>query len=276
VGAIVFSFLKNKMLAANPKFASYGLFTNVTSQQFRALFSPVFAGRILLSQFTGSNTDDDTYVYATGRNDLSGTRTAYMVETGYGAPNLVTQWKITSTSNNMTQIQIWPVNDNTPPNDNRSLQWNLDTAGNGGYFSGGVLRDLMDDTSNSLTLLDQDGNTIDVNQNVIMVTWLGNSDASTAITNGAVALTYNGVGITPNSGGLSVADKAKIQNGTYTAWTFERFYRLSNAKTTVDERTFFSTVFGNISANIGSAGLTMTEMTGVDRATDGATVFITP
>jgi hypothetical protein len=276
VGAIVFSFLKNKMLAANPKFASYGAFTNMSSQQFRALFSPVFSGRILLSQFTGSNTDDDTFVYATGRNDLSGTRTAYMVETGYGAPNLVTQWKIASTSNNMTSIQIWPLNDNTPPNDNRSLQWNLDTPGNGGYFTGGAIRDLMDDTSNSVTLLDDTGATIDTNQNVIMVTWLGNSDASTAISNGAVALSYNGVGITPNSGGLSAADKAKIQNGTYTAWTFERFYRLGNAKTTVDERTFFSTVFGNISANIGSAGLTMTEMTGVDRATDGATVFITP
>jgi hypothetical protein len=276
VGAIVFSFLKNEMAPANPKFASYSAFTNVTSQQFRALFSPVFAGRIQLSQFTGNNADDDTFVYATGRNDLSGTRTAYMVETGYGAPNLVTQWKMTSVSNNLTTIQIWPLNDVVGATDNRSLQWNLDTPGNGGYFSGGALRDLMDDTSNSVTLLDDTGGTIDVNQNVIMVTWLGNSDASTAITNGAVALSFNGVGITPNAGGLSVADKAKIQNGAYTAWTFERFYRLGDAKTTVDERTFFNTVFGNVGPNIGSGGLTMTEMTGVDRATDGATVFITP
>jgi hypothetical protein len=277
IGAIVFSFIKNEMAAANPKFLSYSALTNITSQQFRSLFNPTFAGRILLSQFTGNNADDDTFVYATGRNDLSGTRTIYMAETGYGAPNLVSQWKMTSdASNNITQIQLWPTGDVVGATDNRSLQWNTDLPGNGGYFSGGALRDQMDDTSNSVTVKDDTGATIASNQNVIMITWLGNSDASTAITNGAVALTYNGVGITPNAGGLSAADKAKIQNGSYTAWSFERFYRLGDAKTTADERTFFSTVFNNIGANVGSAGLTMAELTGVDRATDGATVFITP
>jgi hypothetical protein len=273
VGAIVFTFLKNRMLPANPKFASYNAFTNVTSQQFRALFSPVFAGRIQLSQFTGNPVDDDTFVYATGRNDLSGTRTAYMMETGYGAPNFVTQWKITSSSNNMTSIQIWPIGDVAGAVDNRSLQWNDDEPGNGGYFSGSVLRDLMDDTSNSVQLLNADGSPLLGNQNVIMTTWLSITDAATAIANGAVALSYNGVGITP-ANPLSAADKAKIQNGSYTAWTFERFYRLSDAKTTADERTFFNAVFGNIGANIGSAGLSMAEMAGVDRSTDGATVFI--
>lgn len=275
VGAMVFSLIKNKMAPANPKFASYSAFTNVTSQQFRALLNTTFGGRILLSQFTGSNTDDDTFVYVTGRNDLSGTRTVYMQETGFGAANLVNQWKVTSSANNITTIQLWPTDDVVGATDNRSQQWNSDTPGNGGYFSGIVLRDFMDDTSNNVTVKNYDGTIVDSNQNLIMVTWLGNADAATAISNGAVALKFNDVGITPSIP-LSAADKAKIQNGAYTAWSFERFYRLSDAKTTVDERTFFNTVFGNIGSNISSAGLSMTEMMGVDRATDGATVLITP
>jgi hypothetical protein len=276
IGAIVFTFIKNEMAAANPKFASYQAFTNVSSQQFRALFNPTFGGRSLLSQFTGNNADDDTFVYATGRNDLSGTRTIYMLETGYGAPNLVSQWKVTATaSNNISEITLWPLGDVVGSVDNRSLQWNTDLPGNGGYFSGGSLRDVLDDTSNNVTVKNFDGEVIGTNQNLIFVTWLGNGDATTATANGAVALTYNGVGITP-ANPLSAADIAKIQNGSYTAWSFERFYRLSDAKTTVDERTLFNTVFGNIGANIGSSGLSMTQMTGVDRATDGATVLITP
>lgn len=271
VGTIVFSMIKNEMALTNPKIASYNAFTNVTSQQFRSLFQ---VGSAFLSQFTGNDADDGTFVLATGRNDFSGTRTIYLAETGYGISNLVQQWKMTSNgSNEITQVQIWPVGDVAGTTDNRSLQWTLgvDTAGNGGYFSGGALRDQLDDISENVTAKNAAGDTIGTGLNVILVTSISIADAATAITNGAKALNYNGVGITP-AAPLSAGDKAKIQNGTYTLWSFENFFR--DPDCTASEITFFNAVTGAIGANIGTAGLTLTEMTGVTRATDGGTVII--
>lgn len=276
VGAIVYTFVKNEMAASNPKFAGYSALTNITSQQFRALFNSTFGGRILLSQFTGTNADDDTFVYATGRNDHSGTRTVHMLETGYGPTNLVAQWKVNSVSgDNTTSIRYWPTGDIIGINDNRSTQWNADLAGNGGYADGRFLSYVMGRKSDNVTLLDHTGTTIATNQNIIMLSYLGAYDARSAITNGAVPLKYNGVGISL-AVPLPAAEKAKILNGTYTLWSWERFYRLSDAKTTADERTFFNWIFSSIGGYIGHAGLSMTEMTGVDRSTDGATVLITP
>lgn len=281
IGSIVFTMLKNEMAAANPKFASYENFTNVSEQQFRALYSPNNAGRTLLSQFTGNPADDDTRVYATGRNDYSGTRTIYLLETGYGASNLVSQWKITSSSNNVTSIQLWPLNDNTPNNDNRSLQWVLgdpligqdpanEVPGNGGYFSGSVLRGLMDDTSNNVTVLDDTGGLIASNQNLILITSISIGDAADAILNGAKALNYNGYGITP--GVLSGPDKQKIQNGQYTLWSFQQLVHSDDAD--ANEINIYNKIITNIPANIGTLGLTMTEMAGVTRDNDGAVVFV--
>lgn len=281
VGSIVFTMLKNEMAAANPKFASYQQFTNISEQQFRALWNPTNAGRTLLSQFTGNPADDDTRVYATGRNDYSGTRTIYLLETGYGASNLVSQWKLTSSSDNITSIQLWPLNDNTPGNDNRSLQWVLgdpligqdpanEVPGNGGYFSGSVLRGLMDDTSNNVTVLDSEGGVIASNQNVILVTPISIADAATAITGGARALNYNGYGITP--GTLSETDKQKIQNGQYTLWSFQQIVHSDDAD--ANEINIYNKIITNIPANIGNSGLTMTEMAGVTRDNDGAVVFV--
>jgi hypothetical protein len=272
VGAIVFSFIKNHASSA------FNGLTNVTSQQWRAMLSPAVLGRVQLSQFTGLDTDDNKFVYATGRNDFSGTRTVYMLESGYGAANLVNQWKIFSnTTNVMTTIQLWPAGDNTPGNDNRSLQWTLgaDIEGNGGYFSGGVLRDNMDNTSPSVDVKAPDGSIIESAKDVCMVAWLGNGDATTAISNGAVALTYNGVGYTPATP-ISPADKAKIQNGSYTGWSFERFYKSNEATGGTAANTVYTTVFAAIlgGSGIGSAGLTMGEMSGVERTTDGGTVTI--
>jgi hypothetical protein len=281
IGSIVFTMLKNEMALGNPKIASYNAFTNVSEQQFRALWSPNNAGRTLLSHFTGDPADDDTRVYATGRNDYSGTRTIYLLETGYGASNLVSQWKINSTSNNVTSIQLWPVNDNTPGNDNRSLQWvlgdpligqdpNNEVAGNGGYFSGSVLRGLMDDTSNNVQVLDEVGGIIANNQNLILVTSISIGDAAQAIVDGAKALNYNGYGVTP--GTLSTADKEKIQNGQYTLWSFQQLVHSDDAD--ANEINVYGKIIANIPGNIGALGLTMTEMAGVSRDNDGAVVFV--
>jgi hypothetical protein len=288
VGAVVFTMIKNEMASTNPKFASYNNFTNISAQQFRSLFGLDNSGRMLLSQLTGVSGDSDTTVYATGRNDFSGARTLCMLESGYGPENPVIQWKMFSNAANViTTIQLWPIND--VPNattDNRSLQWPLaDTSlpdsppfpqggieqdANGGYFSGGALSAQLDDTSESVDLADETGAVFASGQNVILVSYLANADAANAIAGGAKALSYNGYGITP-SNPLSAVDKAKITKGQYTLWSFEQFVRSQDSTGTAAE-TVYDAVLTNIPANIGGDGLSMTEMVGVIRSTDGGNV----
>jgi len=62
--------------------------SNLTQQQLRQL---VNAGIQPLSLFTGK-TNDARNVYMVGRNDGSGTRTDYLLESGYGAANTVSQY----------------------------------------------------------------------------------------------------------------------------------------------------------------------------------------
>jgi hypothetical protein len=294
VGAIVSCPVKNEMANTNSKFASYNNFTNISEQQFRTLFGLDNSGRMYLSQFTGVAADDDTLVYATGRNDFSGARTYRLLETRFNPAYPVAQWKmISNAANVITTIQLWPVNDTSnATTDNRSLQWGFaDTSlpdppsfppypqggfeqpYNGGYSSSTALRDQLDDTSASVDLADHTGLVFASGQNVILVSYLTNADAVTAISGGAKALSYNGYGITPAIP-LSASDKAKITNGQYTLWSFEQFVKTINATAT---ETFVHSLLVNvISSNIGSAGgLTMNEMSGVIRPQDGGNVTIT-
>jgi hypothetical protein len=84
VGIVTFAMIANDGAPAN--------LTNVTTQQARALWTN---GAQPLSLFTGDPTDTKR-VYATGRNDGSGTRSAYLTEWTFGVANLVKQYVATS------------------------------------------------------------------------------------------------------------------------------------------------------------------------------------
>jgi hypothetical protein len=92
VGVTLFTMLANEGAPA-------GL-TNVTFQQFKALFSQ---GSLPLSVFTGDAADTDL-VYATGRNDGSGTRTAYMAESQLGITTLTSQFVATTSAGNAISV----------------------------------------------------------------------------------------------------------------------------------------------------------------------------
>jgi hypothetical protein len=189
--------------------------TNVTAQQFKALFARGFQP---LSLFTGAATDTQL-VLATGRNDGSGTRAIYLAETGYGVARPVNQFKVTgSTTTTISEVTLWPAGDGT----NRSLLWGNDVAGNGGYFSGSTLRAEFSKTSTNTTIKDEAGTVISSGLPVTLVSWVGTGDAARAT--GAKVLGYNGVSIVPSTGDLSAADKAKVTNGAYTAWSYEHLY----------------------------------------------------
>lgn len=229
VGVVTFCMIANEGAPAD--------LTNVTIQQARALWAN---GIQPLSLFTGDPNDTD-YVFATGRNDGSGTRSAYLTEWTFGVANLVNQYTAVNggtSGNTITKITLVPANGigsgnfSTNRTSDASTLWGNTVVGNGGYSSSSSLRTLMGLTSANVTVYDG------VNQepalegaNIHLITWLSSADSKNAADNGAKILAYNGVSITPitaagsylNSG-FNEADFKKIATGAYSAWSYQHLY----------------------------------------------------
>ena len=294
-GVVVFTMLTNEG----------STITNVTSQQWRALMSGGFQVK---SMFTGNAADNGNFVFATGRNDGSGTRTTYLAETGYGVASLVNQYvTVASSSTELKAIQLVPAGGVTADADpgtagvqlsadmlafnsanpttqivqssgNKSIVWGQDVDGNGGYSSGSTLRTDMGKTGASVTVFDPTGaDSFGGPVPVELVTFLSIGDAANARGNGAVFCAFNGVkldGIAASGSSLTVADKAKVAEGAYTAWGFQQMYQrnaITPAQTLTDTTAVYNGIKGAIPANLGSAGMTLAEMH-VGRPADGGTV----
>jgi hypothetical protein len=132
--------------------------TNVTPGQFRALFTGL--GEAPLSLFTGLTGDKTHTIYATGRNDESGTRITAQAETGTGVFATLAQYTGTGDPAALTFV------------------------GNGGYSSGGNVATLLSAATAAGTSL---------------IGYVGVSDGATALTGGAKALSYNGVPYTDSA-----------------------------------------------------------------------------
>lgn len=229
VGVVTFCMIANEGAPAD--------LTNVTIQQARALWKN---GIQKLSLFTGDPTDT-SYVFATGRNDGSGTRAAYLTEWTYGVANLVNQYIATSTGtsgNTINRITLVPQNGlgtgnyTTSGANNASTLWGNSNVGNGGYSSSSALRTLMGLTSANVTVYDgENDEPMLEQQNCLLLTFLSSADSLNASTNGAKILAYNGVSITPiaasgsfQNSGFSEADFKKIATGAYSAWSYQHLY----------------------------------------------------
>jgi hypothetical protein len=227
---------------------------NVTIQQCRKLWE---TGILPLSLFTGDPSDhpthtvngtlspsaDAAYVLATGRNDGSGTRAAYLTEWTFGVANLVNQYTAvnggTSSSGNgsISKLTLVPANGigngtfSTNRTSDASTLWGNTNVGNGGYSSSSALRTLMGYTSSNVTIYNGVDQAPDFeNQKVVLLTWLSTADSLNASTNGAKILGYNGVKVTPVSSGsyansgFNEADFKKIATGAYSAWSYQHLY----------------------------------------------------
>jgi hypothetical protein len=259
-GVVTFTMLLNEGTGAG----AAAPFTNITSQQFKALMG---AGYLPLSVFTGDAADRDRFVFATGRNDGSGTRTTYLAETGYGIANPVRQYITRLTSGDtITRIQLVPAGDGS----NASIIWGNDMDGNGGYSSGSALRGDMARTTGATQVLDADGSELFPAGPLHLVTFLSTGDSVNAVNGGAKLLSYNGVGITPSSGGLNATDKAKVVEGLYTAWSYQQMYRRGDI-TSGDALTVYNQIRTNMATSLGSAGIPIAEMY-ASRTEDGGAV----
>jgi hypothetical protein len=229
VGVVTFTMIANEGAPAN--------FNNVTIQQARQLWK---SGIQPLSLFTGDPADT-TWVLATGRNDGSGTRAAYLTEWTYGVANLVNQYVATATGitgNNITALTLVPANGigsgnfSTGRTSDASTLWGNTATGNGGYSSSSALRTLMGLASSSVDIYNGVDNSPDVEDfPVLLVTWLSTADARNSVAAGGKLLSYNGVGVTPidSSGsylnsGFNEADFKKIASGAFSAWSYQHLY----------------------------------------------------
>jgi hypothetical protein len=132
--------------------------TNMTLLAFRNLYGAL--GEAPLSMWSGNPADSGTIVYATGRNNESGTRITTLAETGTGVFASINQWKYTTiASDTMAGVSF---------------------VGDDGYSSGSDVAKMMAAKS-------------PVSQPGVYVGYIGASDWSTASSGGAVELSYNGV-----------------------------------------------------------------------------------
>jgi hypothetical protein len=232
VGIVTFAMIANEGAPSNLE--------NVTVQQCRILWAN---GIQPLSLFTG-NPADTKYVLATGRNDGSGTRSAYLTEWTFGVANLVNQYTAvnggTSATGNgsISKLTLVPANGigngtfSTNRTSDASTLWGNTNVGNGGYSSSSALRTLMGYTSSNATIYDGENQApVLENQDIVLLTWLSTADCLNASTAGAKILGYNGVKVTPiaaagsfQSSGFNEADFKKIATGAYSAWSYQHLY----------------------------------------------------
>lgn len=274
--------------------------TNVTTQQYNSLLKNGFMSKSL---FTGLSEDQSKLVFCTGRNDGSGTRSSYLAEMGFGVAKPVQQYLVvSSTPDQVRALQAVPAggtndsngiqsdgvqlpsgsdiknfNDFVAPIEqlftSKSTVWGQDVDGNGGAFSGSLLRGHMAMKGDAVRVFDaegfdQFGATI---SGVSLITWVSLNDAITARDGGANICAFNGVSLTVNPGKvLSAADKQKVYNGNYTAWNFQKFYRRPSAD--ANTVTLYNSVFSSVAnGNLGVAGLKNTDMK-VGRPLDGGVI----
>ncbi len=305
-------FAANDMVGASPGVAVFGLvvsegasaITNVTAQNYNSLLAN---GYVRMSQLTGDSAHDSRLVFATGRNDGSGTRSSYLAEMGYGVARPVQQYLVVSSggtgfTGQIRAIQNVPVdgvndedsgtagvqlpagtdiklfNDTINPvtqlTTSLSTVWGQNVAGNGGAFSGSVLRGHLALDGDSVTVFDSDG--FDLfgapQANIGLVSWISLNDAIDARLNGASIAAFDGVSIAVSANSnteLTVTDKDKIYNGQYTAWNFQQFYRRFTAD--ADTLTLYNAIFAAIPNNLATAGLRNIDMK-VARGQDGGII----
>jgi hypothetical protein len=192
VGVIAF-----KWVASNGSPAGLA---NVTPQLAQALFGN---GSLALALFTGNSADQTSTVFATGRDPLSGTRLTAFAESGIGVAATVVQYQPTVASGAVSSHQVWPA---------ETINGIAFETGNSGYASGSSLVTTMKATTSGI--------------NGYYVSYMGVSDADSAVSGGAVELTWNGVQYSLDN----------VKQGKYTFWGYQHLMyssTLSGTKKTV-------------------------------------------
>ncbi|RYD24262.1 MAG: hypothetical protein EOP88_00780 [Verrucomicrobiaceae bacterium] len=201
--------------------------SNITDQMVRAMYTA--GGETPKSLFTGVAADSTSFVYSVGRDNDSGTRITALAETGAGAFSILTQWGFTTAGSGTTVTLSSPTE-----------------LFDGGYASGGSVATILGGTGFNA------------------IGYVGISDATNAINNFGVELTFNGVP-------FSVAN---VKNGSYTFWS--KYQAIRKQTLTGPAASLFASLKTSLInlPTVDPVGTTvkLTDMA-VDRAADGADVL---
>jgi hypothetical protein len=233
VGVVPFAWVIN---GSTDVIASSGSFTglSMTPQAFNTIWG---GGSYPFSLLTGVNTDTATTVYALGRDADSGTRATALAETGYGllGSGIVTTpvvqyypYQTATQALNDTLTGVIGLDSSTSGQTigglngvpNETIDGYTQNNANGGYNSGGNLATAVSTTFAPGTT------------NTVLVTYLGASDAKSALTASgtnrtpAYQLGYNGTTflVTP----ASTTNSNLIYYGRYTFWGYEHLYYVTS------------------------------------------------
>jgi hypothetical protein len=191
VGAVTFVWVKGNN--SNPD-SSWNDLVNITDPQANYLLGGPQHAYFL----TGNYADGDD-VYAVGRNKASGTHQNTMLDTLHGTTVAVDQYVAASSTYSGSGVL-------TVGNTNSLVsQGGIDEVYNDGFDSG---------SSVASTLTCDEASFNDGLTNGILVGYVGLSDAKTAISYGARALSLNGV----------PENDATVENGNYSFWGHEHLY----------------------------------------------------
>ncbi|MGC3989812.1 MAG: hypothetical protein QM796_09075 [Chthoniobacteraceae bacterium] len=252
VGVVPFYWVKGKSGIGSSSM------TNISPNQILSLLAGgTTGGGIVTAQITGSTLDEAGVTVVIGRDEDSGTRITAFAESGFGAKSLAGQYKPTITGTNgsgtITDLAVWPastVNNIAYP------------KGDSGESSGGTL---ALDISNALS----SGNSLGATD---IVTYLGESDAATAVANGCAYLAFNGVTFGAGAGYSTSSSLyyKTIQDGQYTFWSYEHLYSKSGVSGGI--LTFRNALYTQIHDNDAIAtGVKMGDMN-VNRSVEGGPI----
>jgi hypothetical protein len=207
--------------------------SNITAQQARALFT---AGHLPLSFFTGDANDSTNGVVAVGRDIDSGTRIAYLAETGLGALASLKQYVFDTVTTNVSLSTAGTLN---------GVSY---AAGDGGESSGGTLCTKIAASANLVG-----ANLSGVTNYPGKIYLIGCAGSKDATGKALKVLSYNGV--TPYYPGSTVitgvqTNQNVIAEGSYSLWTIGRlYYNAANAPKGTDKAAI-PTVANALAANI--------------------------
>jgi len=192
--------------------------TNVTPDIVKNLFATGFIPKAL---FTGNTLDQNTNVYAVGRDTDSGTRLSAFSDTGYGALSGVFQFEplasgssglslVTAVSGTIAELIPWPQ---------ETVNGSTILSPDGGYNSGGKLAGAIGSNTASMVVYASGTAASATGTGGDLLTYLSTGDAATAIGGGGVEMTFEGVPYSLNA----------LQQGQYGFWGYEHMYYLTLA-----------------------------------------------
>jgi hypothetical protein len=193
VGAVTFEWVKGKFTSPD---SSWMDMTNVSDPQLNYLLS---ATPQEADYFTG-NTNDGDDVYVCGRNKASGTHQNTMLDTLHGTTVNVKQWVVNDANYSGAGVLTNGAAESI------KAAGGISSVANDGYDSGGGV--------SSTLSCDASGFTDAFGTNIVMLGYLGISDANNAIAAGGGKLTLNGV----------PENDETVENGTYSFWGHEHLY----------------------------------------------------